>query len=147
MALYSQYRQDEPWDSEHNRQVLAQMPDVYRSPLDQARSTTASCFALVGPETVFPGSQNARITDILDGTSTTMLVVESKQETPWTKPEDIPFDGTQPTPKLGGWYPDGFCGALCDGSVRFFAAEQFPDRMLRLLIRRADGQPIAWPRR
>lgn len=30
--LYNQYRQDEPWDSEHNQTLLAKMPAVYRSP-------------------------------------------------------------------------------------------------------------------
>ncbi len=29
-ALFAQYKQNEPWDSENNKKVLAQMPDVFR---------------------------------------------------------------------------------------------------------------------
>jgi hypothetical protein len=144
-ALWERYRCDEPWDSENNKRILATMPDTFRCPLDKRGSTNASYFVLTGRDTAFPGNRNARIAEILDGTSNTLMVVESKQETPWTKPEDIPFDAEQPLPKLGGWHPDGFCAALCDGSARFFANE-CDQRTLRLLIMRADRSPIQFPR-
>ena len=38
-ALYDQDRFDEPWDSAHNKQLLAKMPAVFRSPRDAADST------------------------------------------------------------------------------------------------------------
>jgi hypothetical protein len=45
--LYNEYRFDEPWDSEHNKQLLAKMPSVFRSPLDAQDSTNAAYFGLV----------------------------------------------------------------------------------------------------
>jgi hypothetical protein len=142
--LHDQYREEEPWDSVNNRRVLAKMPAVFRHPSDDPRSTNASYFALVGPDTVFPGNQAVKIAEITDGTSNTLLVVESKQETPWTKPEDIPFDAQQPLPRLGGWYPQGFHAAMCDGSVRFLD-QATDEQILRFLIMRADGSPIRPP--
>ena len=29
--LYQQFRQDEAWDSEHNKQLIHQMPEIFRS--------------------------------------------------------------------------------------------------------------------
>jgi len=60
----------------------------------------------------------------------TPLVVESKLQIPWSKPEDIPFDATQPLPRFGGWYPQGFCGGMCDASVRFFPDNETDLQML-----------------
>ena len=48
-ALYDEYHFDEPWDSQHNRLLIARMPAVFRSPLDKPDSTNASYFALVTP--------------------------------------------------------------------------------------------------
>jgi hypothetical protein len=141
-TLYDQYRQDEPWDSENNKRVLAAMPDVYRCPLDRRDSKNASYFVLAGPDTAFPRDRAARLASILDGTSNTLMVAESKQATPWTKPEDIPFDAEQPAPKLGGWYPDGFCAVMCDGAVMFFPRDKINDQDLKFLIMRADGNPV-----
>ncbi len=31
-ALYKQFHLDEPWDSAHNKTLIARMPPVYRSP-------------------------------------------------------------------------------------------------------------------
>jgi beta-lactamase regulating signal transducer with metallopeptidase domain len=44
--LYEAYNFDEPWDSETNRKVLAQMPPIYRHPLDDPKSTNAAYFVL-----------------------------------------------------------------------------------------------------
>lgn len=82
--------------------------------------------------------------EIVDGTSNTLLAVEAKRDIPWTKPEDIPYDGSKPVPDIGGYYAEGFNAAICDGSVRFFA-KGVDERILRLWITKADGQPIPLP--
>ncbi len=145
-ALYEAYRQDEPWDSEHNKSLLAQMPDVYRFPGDQANSTNSSCFGFLGPQALFQENRGARMADIRDGTSNTLLVVESKRDVPWTKPDEIAFDPEGPAPPVGGWYSNGFHGAMCDGSVRFFS-DDLEEQTFKYLIMRADGNPIRLPRR
>jgi hypothetical protein len=138
--LYAQYRQDEPWDSEHNKKLLAQMPPVYRSPNDDAQSTNTSYFVVTGPGSIFDGDEGTLMQQITDGTSNTLLAVEAKRAVPWTKPEDIPFSADKPVPAFGGWYQDGFHILLGDGSVRFTKGAD--DATLRLLITKDDGRPV-----
>ena len=89
-------------------------------------------------------SANATFADIVDGSSTTILAVESKREVPWTKPEDIPFDVKGPLPELNGFVENGFNAAFVDGSVRFIAKSIDPT-VLKALITRDGGELINIP--
>lgn len=137
--FYDQYRFDEPWDSEANLKVLAQMPGVLRSPFDETDSTNTSYFVFNGPGTMFEGEEGTQMRGILDGTTRTLMMVESKRPIPWTKPEDIPYDAEEPVPPLGGWVPGQFLAALADGSVRPISTE-IDEATLRAWIGRADGK-------
>lgn len=145
--LYKQYRLDEPWDSEANLRFLQAVPAVYRSPFDRPQSTNASYFAVTGPGTVFDGNEGTPVVEIRDGLSNTLLWVEAKREIPWTKPEDIAYEADQPVPNLGGWQPDVFLVALCDGSVHPVRSSEWVDKtFLRPWIEKSDGQvpPPLW---
>ena len=146
LELYEQYRMDEPWDSEHNKQLLEQIPDQYRCPEDDAFTTNSSYFALVGKGTVFENEKGQQIRDVIDGTSNTVMVVESKKAVPWTKPEDIPIDFSKDLPKFGGFYDKspGFNVLFCDGAVRFISSTIDPE-MLKRVMQRNDGQVVEIP--
>ena len=94
--LFDQYHPNEPWDSPANKQVLEKMPSVFRSPYENATSLNSSYYVFAGPGTIFDGPNGTTFQAITDGTSNTLLIVESKQDTPWTKPEDLPFDPKHP---------------------------------------------------
>jgi hypothetical protein len=81
-ALYNEYRFHEPWDSEHNRTLLAKMPAVYRSPLDKPDSSHASYFALVTPG--FTPDQHGALFGIHGGSGAAPVLT------------DIPSIGPQP---------------------------------------------------
>ena len=138
--IFKRYRFNEPWDSEHNKQVLEYRPIPLLSPTDPT-STNAAYFGLVSPETLFTGKDGTKNRAITDGTSNTLLVVEAKQDIPWTKPEDIPYAHDGPLPKLGGFFPGGFHAAFADGYVRFLSAKLKPET-LRHLIEKADGHVV-----
>jgi beta-lactamase regulating signal transducer with metallopeptidase domain len=144
--LYDQYKFEEPWDSETNKKVLAQMPATFRDPTVDPNSDTTSYFALVGPTTAWgdKDSKGTKIQDITDGTSITIAVVEAKRSIPWTKPEDIDYDPAKPLPKLGGWHAGGFLASLCDGSVHFLA-DTLAEEKLRALITKAGGELVTVP--
>jgi prepilin-type processing-associated H-X9-DG protein len=143
-ALYKQYNLDEPWDSPHNLKLLEKIPAFYRSPKDAPGSTNAAYFALTGPETVFSGKEGVKLSEIADGPSYTLLLVEAKRDIPWTKPEDILYEKDKPLPKLGGFNREGFNAAWCDGSVRFIS-EPIDEQILRAMITKSGGEPNPFP--
>jgi hypothetical protein len=132
--LFKEFHFDEPWDSEHNKTLIAKMPEAYRSPYydDPGRKQIGFTFYQVftGPGTPFerPG---LTLKDFPDGLSKTLLVVEADEQVPWTKPADLVYDPAGPLPKLGtkstravvrfhrlvGWQP-GYVLSLADGSCR-----------------------------
>ncbi len=140
-ALYQQYKFDEPWDSENNKKIAEAVIPVYQCPEDDRESTNSSYFALVGNGTVFDNPKGTPFREITDGTSNTLMIVESKKAVPWSKPEDIPVDLTKDLPPLGGWYEGGFIAAICDGSVRFISSS-IDVNVLKALITKSGGEVI-----
>jgi peroxiredoxin len=117
--LYRQYHQDRPWDSEANRKVLEQMPDVYRAPHAAADSRETAYLAVTGPKSAFADKEGTAIRQLADGTSNVVMLVEAKSSIPWTKPEDLSRE-ERALPKLAAFYNDGFNALMADGSPRFY---------------------------
>ncbi|MAG93939.1 MAG: hypothetical protein CMJ48_09345 [Planctomycetaceae bacterium] len=146
--IFEQYRLDEPWDSENNKKVLAQMPDVFRSPLmekDSGDQTSTPYLAIVGPNTVLAEEPTA-LRDIRDGSSNTIMIVETKKAAPWTKPDDIAFQPDDELPKFEVLYKGGFHAARADGSTVFIDEKAKPDT-LRAYITRDGGENVRFPQR
>ena len=87
---------------------------------------------------MFSGKNGVNFSQMFDGTSNIIAVVEAKRDIPWTKPEDILFDPAKDPPKLGGFFKDGFNAGFADGSVRFIDHKIDP-KILKLLIMPQDG--------
>jgi hypothetical protein len=117
-ALYREFKLDEPWDSPHNKKLIARMPDVYRDPNDPSAGHT-HYLVPIGPGTIFEGSKPIRIRDITDGTAFTIYAVAADHGVVWTKPDDLAFDPAHPMQGLGNLRPEGFLALMADGSVRF----------------------------
>ncbi len=118
--LYKQFKLDEPWDSAHNKALLAKMPEVFRAPgLGDKDSYETFYQVFTGKGTPFEGRDGIRLDQITDDLEWTVLIVEAGTAVPWTKPADIVYDAGKPLPKLGGVFKDGFCAGLADGSAKF----------------------------
>jgi prepilin-type processing-associated H-X9-DG protein len=140
-ALYKQFHLDEPWDSDHNKKLLAQIPPIYTTAGPKGPPLT-HYQGFHGKGAFFEGKTGIRFpADIPDGTSNTIMIVEAADAVPWTKPQDLPYDPDKPLPKLGGLSEGGFNAAFCDGSVHFIL-NKVPATTLHLLIQRNDGQVI-----
>jgi len=145
-ALYAQFKQDEPWDGPNNIKLLSQMPKVFASPRSVAPPgkthyqvfTTAETAPV---KTMFGRTVGRRMSEMSDGLSNTIMVVEAAEPVEWTRPMDLPFDPDDDPPPLGLPGVGGFQAALGDGSVRFFPANTRPEA-LRIWIGANDGIPI-----
>ena len=148
--LYKQFNLKEAWDSEQNRKLIAKMPKAFASPGKDAEGKTHlrsfagnSAFLprpqpfaakVKAPPPPFANFQPGTFVGgrgffgISDGTSNTLMVAEGPEAVEWTKPDDFPFHGfiggpnPPVAPKLGGVFPGGFHGLMCDASVHFFPA-------------------------
>jgi len=87
--LYHAYHFDEPWDGPHNRELIDRMPACLACPgIDAGRGCT-NYFAVVSPRTMWPAHLSLAISDIADGASNTVHVVESPRvDIAWTEPRD-----------------------------------------------------------
>ncbi len=128
-ALYKQFHLDEPWDSPHNRTLIARMPEVYRCPMespDAAREGKTRYLAPRGAGTVFRGAEPVSLKDIKDGTSNTIILVDAGDDlaVTWTRPDDwdVPADDAALKAVFHGHQgrvPPGTLTAFADGAVRF----------------------------
>jgi prepilin-type processing-associated H-X9-DG protein len=143
-ALYRQFKLDEPWDSEHNKKLIPLMPRIYASPgappTPQPGLTHYRVFVGLGAGFELR-PRGIGIRDITDGTSNTIMAVESNDPVIWTKPDDAVFDPGQPLPKMTPIYPGGLNVAMFDGSVRMLSP-QLEEKMWRALITRVGGEAI-----
>lgn len=120
--LYQQYAVNEPWDGPHNRELIGQMPRLYRfHTRPQEGQTTTNDLAVVGENTMWPQAGKRTNKDVAGRHSSTLLIVENRGlDLVWTEPRDLdietmPFEVNHPH-GLSSWYK--MPGAvLADGSV------------------------------
>jgi hypothetical protein len=141
--LYSQFHLDEPWDSDHNKKLIAKMPAVYKSPQSRAGEGKTNYLTIRGENTVFPGKDGIRIADITDGTAFTIALVEAFDDKAviWTKPDDFEIDSNNPLKGLIGLYPSIFLAGFSDGSVRSLPVSIDPEE-LKGLFSRNGGEAV-----
>ena len=159
-ALYRRFKLDEPWDSQHNRKLIAEMPQLYACVQMPAPPSHTRYVVPFGPNTMFPkGKAESKLgvgfADIRDGTSNTMMIVElganirgekttDKYSVIWTKPEDLEVNFARPRASLFGLSPRGTLIALGDGSVRFLS-EDTAEKTLKALFTRNGREVVEFP--
>jgi len=98
-VLYQEFHLDEPWDSEHNRTLIAKMPAIYNCPSASLEDGRTRYLLLDGPGGCFEKSRQqtrGRISgvnfgDLRQPTASTIMIVEAPTDraVEWTKPEDL----------------------------------------------------------
>ncbi len=148
--LYEQFHLDEPWDSEHNKKLISQMPETYADPDSALRAVNragkTTYVAPVAAETIFPGNVPLTFKDVTDGLSNTIMFVEVNPERAvvWTKPDDWQVDLNDPWAGLRRDDRNWFTAAFCDGHASIFDEQSVSAKTLRALLTRASGDVIEW---
>jgi hypothetical protein len=106
--LYRKFRLNEPWDSDHNKQLIAAMPSVYLPPYSRnnASDGMTNYLGVKGERFFFRDIAKPRsFSEIKDSNSETVAFVQVADEyaEPWTKPRDWEAKPLDPFEKLGGF--------------------------------------------
>ena len=147
-ALYEQYDFDQPWDSLNNRMVTNRVLRCYHCPsVPQTPGTETNYVMIVGPETVAFENSAVAMTEIVDGTSNTIMVIETADSgIQWAEPRDLSADDLSlrindgSGEGIGSHHHGGVNASFCDGSVHFLSDSTDPET-LRQMINRKDGLP------
>ncbi len=154
--LYDEFELDEPWDSDHNKTLLEDMPEVFESPgVTKPGMTTLMMFT--GPGTPNAGlgrpeeegstkRLGLRFRDFTDGLSNTVVAVYAAPDkaVPWTKPVDLVIDPKDPLACVGEIPEGGLQVLVMDGSVQTLPADVAAD-LFKNLVQHNDGNPVTIP--
>jgi HEAT repeat protein len=158
--LHKQFQLDQPWDSPHNRKLLAQMPEVLKPVRGGAPEGHTYYQVFAGDQALFPAAAppgsprnqidgrsfvplmvRHRFITVTDGTANTLMIVEGGQSVPWTKPDELIYDPKKPLPRLGGQFDGDFNALLCNGDVTLIRKTS-REATLRALITPAGGEYV-----
>jgi hypothetical protein len=146
--FYHQFHLDEPWDSPHNKPLIAKMPAVFspRSATLRAEGKT-TLLVPVGKQTIFGPPEGVAIRDITDGTVSTIMIVDADDADAvvWTKPDDLNVDGVDAKQAVFGTRKEPVYCAFADGSARSLDPQKFTSQMVHALLTRNGGEVIRLP--
>jgi len=149
-ALYDRYSFDEPWDGPNNRKLHNEIVGVFCCPSDHANQprTHTSYVAVMGPNTMWPGSKATKYSDLTDGTSNTIMVVETHNSgIHWMEPRDLhmtqmPLAVNPPQGQgISSGHPNVALAVFADGHTNALTSKTPPD-IIRRLLTIADGETI-----
>jgi hypothetical protein len=134
--LFQDFHLDEPWDGPHNKTLLNRMPSLYQLPGAKPQQPHATHYlAFCGPEAAFDIHKKVNLTNLnlTDGMSNTLMVIETADAVPWTKPGDLEYHPDLRLPRLGNVDPGGFMGLFVNGDVHLLPTN-LPENDLRAII-------------
>lgn len=136
--LYEKFRLDEPWDSEHNIKLAAEIPFAYSGSKNAAKNSNGKTRMQVPlhKQSVFGrkgGGTSFR--DITDGSSNTLMVIQVPQSKAvvWTKPDDVVIDVADVKASFIASGADKFLVSMCDGSARALSSSSTSETLLKLI--------------
>ncbi|MFH1300540.1 MAG: DUF1559 domain-containing protein [Planctomycetota bacterium] len=142
--LYSDIDFDKPWDDPGNQIIFQQEIPAYLNPTIEEK-VSPDGYGLshyVGNELVLKKNAGLRIRNITDGTSNTIVAVETGENfKPWGDPTNLAVPGNMMGPGKKTAYRGGNHVLLGDGSVRF-VSENIDPAVLKALSTPDGGEVV-----
>jgi len=140
--LYKQFRQNEPWDSEHNKKFIRRIPPSFRESQENFDKGTTPFQAPVGIATLFtPGGTGTNSIQIINELSNTIMLVKVPEDKTaiWTKPEDWEIDISLPAKDLLKGFSNAIVFACADGEVKAIPLKEAEEKIKSMLV--IEGKP------
>ncbi len=146
--LYKQFHLDEPWFSQHNKQLVEKMPATFRWLTGPELEPGMTCIQAPRMEGSFwNGNENRLLTfmDIPDGTSNTLcfVIAPRDQAVVWTQPEDLQVDPAEVVKSLFG-DRDSMQAVFFDSSVQTIG-NGFAPEVYRAWLTNKGGEKVERP--
>ena len=137
-ALYQSFDKTKAWNDPANMAITQTIVPTFVDPAGQPGRPGATDYLFVtGANTAFESGKWLKFSDITDGTSNTVAVVEVRGSgVNWAEPRDL--DLSQPMPLPPGNHPQGNNAAMLDGSVRFLSKNMPPDQVRAIATRNGN---------
>ena len=93
-SLYDSTDRTKPWDDPVNVEAGARMPSIYRCPDNAIESNRTTYQVIVAPDSCFPFADGRRFSEIADGLSDTVMVMETSpaEAVHWISPYDTDME-------------------------------------------------------
>lgn len=146
--LYEKFNLDEPWDSEQNKALLAEMPDVYKNPrleLPEGYTCYVAPYGGKDEKRTIWDIEKCSFRNVTDGTSNTIMFVQVNADAavPWTKPDDFDIAAKSLIEFLLE-RPKGGQATMCDGATTQIGGV-VDEEQLEALLGAADGVYVELP--
>lgn len=150
-AVYEEYRFDEPWNSNHNRQLAGRIDRIYRCPGhdDVSDPNNTDYVVIVGAKTPFPGARTTRLSDMKDKDENTILVVEiANSDIPWMEPRDLDAEkmsyrvNATDAPSISAYHPLGPAVVFADRITPYRLDKSLRPETVRALTTIAGHEPV-----
>ena len=139
-AIYKQLDLTKPWNHPVNAKFANQAPDCFRCPSNKKlKPDQTSYLAVVGANTYwrFDGTP-VKLSEVTDGTSNTISLIDAPIAVNWMEPVDINFNGITKNKAgssdlISSPHTGGTNMAFGDGSVRFIPSDLTYETFIGLL--------------
>lgn len=143
-ALYKQFKLDQPWDSEHNKKLLAKMPPAFAYDRKEG-GTHTRCLAVLGEKTVLRAKGSIQESDVKDSERDTALIAEVAEQhaVPWTKPADFTPSGDDFSALTGGKTDSHFLLLMVNGRAYHIKKSKITPEALRAMFSIDGGEEVS----